>query len=279
MIRSYNGSINRRLIRDLKRIGSISAENETNLFEHFDSAGEVSVWENVCPFTHCPDEMSTIVTLKSEEEIRDYLKKDLIKRVEGYLDNEKPEEDYLLTAIVAFIKENGIFPIDGAMKQLEKEAEAKRIASIPEVSSSPIKITMQDVIKEILELAEEIMELRREHNPDDILTPPEPYPQRLFLQADSFKGNVYYRRYYGTGTSKDYDCYFSTRNQYFNECIRMEYDYDNTPRATLVDFDGNDGKREISDDIITIHKEIGELAKKEGAEFISQIDYEELSAK
>ena len=110
MIRNYNGNVNRSAMRDLRKLCDVNAENERILFEAFDQKGEVSVYENLDPFTGCPDEMSDVVTMKSAAEIKEYLKKDFIRRVEGYLNHRKPAEDYLLSALIEFVKENGRFP-------------------------------------------------------------------------------------------------------------------------------------------------------------------------
>lgn len=110
MIRNYNGNVNRAVMRDLRRLCDVNAENERNLFEAFAQKGGVSVYENLDPFTGCPDEMSNVVTMKSEAEIEEYLKKDFLKRIEGYLAYRKPAEDYLLSALIEFVKENGRFP-------------------------------------------------------------------------------------------------------------------------------------------------------------------------
>jgi len=170
MIRNYNGNINRAVVRDLRRLCDVNAENERNLFEAFDQKGEVSVYENLDPFTRCSDEMSNVVTMKSEAEIQEYLKKDLLERLERCLGYKKTAEDYLLCALIEFIKTNGRFPEKDEMRQLEKNAEAKRIAELPsDVVTVPKEITEQDMAKEILELAEEIMEARRENNPKDIV--------------------------------------------------------------------------------------------------------------
>ena len=207
MIRNYNGNINRAVMRDLRKLCDVNAENERNLFGAFNQNGEVSVYENLDPFLGCPDEMSTVVTMKSEAEVKEYLKKDFIGRVEGYLDYKKPAEDHLLSALVEFVKSNGKFPEKDEMCQLEKEAEEKRIAELPNgTENAPEDITEQDVTREILELAEEIIEARRITKPEDIFVHVEPYDDELTISDDNVHMVIIWKRYYGCGDSRDYSC-------------------------------------------------------------------------
>ena len=188
MIRNYNGNVNRGVVRDLRRLCDVNEENKKSLFETFNQKGEVSVYENLNPFTRCSDELSNVVTMKSEAEIQRYLKKDFSKRLEGYLEFKKPEQDYLLSALLEFIRQNHKFPERNEMRQLEKDAEAKRIAELPpHTVTAPQVITEQDMAREILELAEEIMESRRESNPADIVIRIEPYPESYYIDTEKFQ--------------------------------------------------------------------------------------------
>ena len=54
--RNYNGTVNHRVMRDLRKLCDVNAENEKELFEAFRKKGEVSVYENLDPFTGSPDE-------------------------------------------------------------------------------------------------------------------------------------------------------------------------------------------------------------------------------
>ena len=162
MIRNYNGNVNRSVIRDLRELCDVNAENKRKLFETFNKKGNVSVYENLDPFTGCPDELSNVVAMKSKTEVEEYLKKDFLRRVEDYLEVRKPDEDYLLSVLIDFVKENGRFPEKNEMRKLEKNAEARRIADLPvAITNVPKEITEQDITMEILELAEEIIETRR----------------------------------------------------------------------------------------------------------------------
>lgn len=281
MIRDYNGNVNRAVIRDLRRLCDVNAENERNLFEAFAQKGEVSVYENLDPFTGCPDEMSDVVTMKSETEIKEYLKKDFLKRVEGYLDYKKPAEDYLLSALIEFIKENGKFPEKDVMRQLEKNAEEKRIAELPsDAVTAPKEMTEQDMAREILELAEEIMESRRENNPDDIVVRVEPYPESYWIETDDFKGNILHQRYYGSNDFHDYSCSIRIKGYHDVETISIGYSYGcgDPAYATPKDFCGEEIDVPVTAYLITIHKSIVEMAKAEGIEFTSEIDYNKFQA-
>lgn len=277
MIRNYNGNVNRAVVRDLRKLCDVNAENERNLFEVFDQKGEVSVYENLDPFTGCPDEMSDVVTMKSETEIKEYLKKDFIGRVEGYLKYKKPAEDYMLSALIGFIKENGRFPEKDGMRQLEKEAEAKRIAELPSNAVTVSKeITEQDMAREILELAEEIMESRRENNPDDIVVRVEPYPESYWIETEEFQGNILHERYYGSKDFHDYRCAIGIKGYHDVDTIKIGYYYSNSNEVyvTAEDFLEKEPDVPVTDYLITIHKSMVEMAKAEGIEFTSEIDYD-----
>lgn len=281
MIRNYNGNVNRSVMRDLRKLCDLNAENERILFEAFDQKGEVSVYENLDPFTGCPDEMSDVVTMKSEAEIKEYLKKDFIGRVEGYLNHRKPAEDYLLSALIEFIKENGRFPEKDGMRQLEKNAEEKRIAELPsEAVTAPKEITEQDMAREILELAEEIMETRRENNPDDIVVRVEPYPESYGIDTEEFQGNILHERYYGSKDFHDYRCAIRIKGYHDVETITIGYCYSssNEVYVNAEDFCDKELDVPVTSYLITIHKSMVEMAKAEGSEFTSEIDYDKFQA-
>lgn len=274
MIRNYNGNINRAVMRDLRKLCDVNAENERNLFEAFNQNGEVSVYENLDPFLGCPDEMSTVVTMKSEAEVKEYLKKDFIGRVEGYLDHKKPAEDHLLSALVEFVKANGKFPEKEEMCQLEKEAEEKRIAELPNgTANAPEDITEQDVTREILELAEEIIEARRITKPDDIWVHVEPYDDELSLSNDEFSLDIQWDRYYGRGDSSDYSCAVTMKKDKDIDRVLFQYQYDGTT-AVRVEGWHTTGTDVAIPTLIAIHKFVVEMAKAEGIEFTSEIDYD-----
>lgn len=273
MIRNYNGNVNRAVVRDLRKLCDVNAENERNLFEVFDQKGEVSVYENLDPFTGCPDEMSTVVTMKSETEVKEYLKKDFLTRVEGYLDYRKPDEDYLLSALIEFVKENSRFPEKDAMRQLEKNAEAKRIADLSsDTIANPKEITEQDMSKEILELAEEIIEARRETKPEDIWVHVEPYDDELSLSNDEFSMDIKWDRYEGRGDSSDYSCSVTMRKDTDIDRVIFQYQYDGTIGVRVEGWHTTGTDVSIQT-LISIHKFVVQMAKAEGLEFTSEIDY------
>lgn len=277
MTRNYNGNVNRTLIRDLRKLCDVNAENERLLFEKFDPNGEVSVYENSDIFTGCYDEISDAITMKTETEIREYLKKDLQKRVDRYLDNIKPAEDYLLSTLIEFIKGNGRFPEKEERIKLEKDAEAKRIAELPSDSvAAPKEITEQDIAREILELAEEIMESRRESNPDDIVVRCDPYPEAYWIETEEFQGNILHEMYDVEKDFHDYQCKIKIKGYHNVETISFSYCYggDNTVYVTAKDCLDKEMNIPITDYLITIHKGIVEMAKAEEIDFTSEIDYE-----
>lgn len=245
MIRPYNGNVNRRVIRDLRKL---------------------------CPFTGCLDEMPTIVLPKSEEDIEKYLKEDFLERLKNYLDYKKPAEDYLLSSLIEFLRCNAKFPEKDEMRQLEEAAEAKRIADLPpEARVVPKEITKEDIVKEILELAEEIMESRRENNPNAVRVPVEPYPESCWIETGEFQCNILYQSCDGVGDFRDYSCEINVRNGYH---LTIEYCSDTTCTVTAKDWLDRTIKLPLTKYLITIHKGIAKTAKEEGIEFISEIDYD-----
>lgn len=278
MIRNYNGNINRAVMRDLRKMCDVNAENERNLFEVFNQSGEVSVYENLDPILGCPDEMSTVVTMKSEAEIKEYLKKDFIGRVERYLNHKKLAEDHLLSTLLEFIKESGKFPEKDVMNQLEKEAEEKRIAELPDDMSNVSKeVTEQDIIIEILELAEEIIETRRITKPYDIRVHVEPYDDELTISDDNVHMTIIWKRYYGYKDSRDYRClaYFRDEVDIATDIdqVLIHYRYDGTADVEVEGWSRTDIDISINT-LLSIHKFIVKMAKAEGIEFTSEIDYE-----
>ncbi len=282
MIRNYNGSVNRTVIRDLRKLCDVNAENERNLFEVFQKEGKVSVYANLDPFTGCPDELSTVVTMKSEAEVREYLKKDFLGRVEGYLDHiiryQNLPDDYLMSSLVEYIKKSGRFPENDEMRQLEKDAEAKRIADLPSGTiTTPKEMTEQDMAREILELAEEIIEARRETRPEDIFVHVEPYDDELPLSNDEFYMVIQWDRYEGRGNSSDYSCSVTMRKNINIDRVLFQYQYDGTIGVKVEGWLTTGTNLSIQN-LIAIHKFVVQMAKAEGIEFTSEIDYGKFQA-
>ena len=277
MLRNYNGEVNRTVLRDLKKLCKVNDENFCNLWNKFAEDGQVSFHTNLDPFTGCPDEMSEINTLKSEEEIKEYLKKDFADRLSRYLKQKKPGNDYLLNAVIEFIKSSdGVYPTKEEMKQLEITAESKRVAELPQSNSAPKEITEQDIAEEILQLSEEIMEARRESNPKDIFKPVKPYAERMsIVYPNVFEGGIFHECHYGRFFDhRDYRCCFRIFNRIDIQQIRIKYGYDGKAYATAYDWDDKELDISLTDSIIAIHKGIVQIAKDEGIEFTSEIDYD-----
>lgn len=127
-------------------------------------------------------------------------------------------------------------------------------------------------MEEILELAEEIMESRRETNPDDISKHVEPYPDELGLQNDNFMLCITFDRFYGHDNSCDYRLY--VRPNKANGIYKVIFQrWANGNVFIDVDSRNNELSNEC---LFEIHKCIVELAEKEGIEFTSEIDYENI---
>ena len=274
MIRNYNGNVNRALLRGLHKLCMVNAADEKNLFEAFTQNGNVSFYENT-DFLGLPDEMSNLITLTTESEISDYLKKHFAKKMDLFLQGKKTDSDYLLTAVISFIKEKGYFPIDEEMRKLECEAESKRLIDFPVDLTAPTRSTKEDLIKELLELSEEIFEARKLNKPKDIKTHVEPYYDELILTSDNFCITISWDRYYGQGNNSDYKLHVNI-NDDSDISGASFYSYGSETYITAKTWCGTKIDLPL-ENLITIHKKICELAEQEGIEFLTEIDYENLT--
>ncbi len=280
MIRNYNGDVNRSVLRDLKKLCNVTAENRQKLLEKLEKNGKVSFYTNLNPFFDGPDEMSDVVTLKNEAEVEEYLKADFEERLGNYLHYRNPAKDYLLDATIEYIKENGgNYPDKDKMTELEFEAEAKRKDEQVSTKSQPLS-AKELLLKEILELTEDILEARRETKPEDICKHVEPYDDELHITTDDkFEAVLMWDRHEGCGDSSDYrlkvwmqndslvrEIFFSYRCA-GNACVRATDDCSNNVEI-----------KRIMDRIITVHRGMINIAKQEGLEVTSEVDYGKLSA-
>jgi len=282
MIRNYNGNVNRAILRGLEKLCKVNSENKKILMDALTEKGEVSFYTNLDPFTGFPDEMSEVRTLKSEEQISEYLKEDFETRLTRYLKG-KDTGDYLLSSLIEFVKENGgIFPNEEEMKNLEDAAEAKRVAELADNTTVTNANTRAGLLKEILELAEEIMELRRKSNPKEISSHVEPYPDVMHLYSEKFKATIKWDRwnFVKRQDSKAYSMEVEISENDEHLFISFYYEYDGTvvvctknwlKEAFMAD------PKFLKRHLIIIHQEIVEIAKEEGIEFETEIDYETIS--
>lgn len=282
MIRNYNGNVNRAILRNLEKLCNVNSENKKILMDALTEKGEVSFFTNLDPFTGFPDEMSEVRTLKSEEEIREYLKKDFEIRLTRYLKG-KDTGDYLLSSLIEIIKENGaVFPNKEEMKKLEEAAEAKRVAELPANTTTANANTRAGLLKEILELAEEIMESRRKSNPKEISSHVEPYHDVMNLYSNKFKATIKWDRWHFVKRqdSKAYSMQVEIRDDDEHLFISFYYEYDGTVVVCTKDWIKEVfvvGPKILNRYLIIIHQEIVETAKEHGIEFETEIDYETIS--
>lgn len=277
MIKAYNGKVNRRILSDLQRLCDVAKENRATLLEKFNQDGEVSFYENL-DFFGLPDELSSTKTLTTIDEIEGYSKENFNYRLEGYISYKKPITDCLTVKIINFIREsNGVYPTPDEMKELEKQAEIERKAKLTESES---KIDMKQlIINEILQLAEEIIESRRVTNPSDVSIHVEPYPDTLEIITDDFGFYIRYYRYFGSGDSTDYSLAVRLYKHNYGK-IEFSYAYD-IDHPFIVKGDKIYHANDISNMayIIEIHKAISDIARKEGIEFTTEVDYDMLPKK
>lgn len=279
MKRNYNGTINFTLIGDLRRLCKINEENRENLSKMLEECGEGRFYTNLDPFTGCPDEMSDINTLKSEEEIAEYLKKDLDERIKQWKKHRRIKDDILLNILIDFVKEHAYYPEGEELHKLEKAAESARLATLSDEEAKEQISEEKLLILEVLQLAEEIMETRRIKNPDDIRIPVEPYPECLTISNGDFRASIQHQAYYGSHNSTDYSVFMGPISNTHIFKIYFCYDYDGS--ATVESTSWGDIELDISniiDQLIDAHKNIVEIAKKEGLQFTPEVDYKKLSA-
>ena len=275
MIRNYNGKINRAMMRDLRKICEMFAENEQNLLEVFKNNGKVMVYENYDTILNYSENMLSVITLTKESEIEEYIKNSFMKMLNEYLKYKMPIRDYFMNALIEFVKENGKFPEKDAMTQLKKDAEKKRISKLSNnIRNVQNKLTKHDIIKEVLELAEEIIETRLVTNPKDISVNVKKFSEELTILDDKIdlviksEGNDDYTDDY------NYSCLF-----YIKEKINIVNNIDN-----ILFYYRSDGIADVaveglrSDNISTnvllcMHKFIVKKAREEEIEFTSEIDY------
>ncbi len=275
MIRNYNGKINRAMMRDLRKICEMFAENEQNLLEVFKNNGKVMVYENYDTIWDYSENILTVVELTKESEIEEYIKNSFMKMLNEYLKHKMPIRDYFMKSLIEFVKENGKFPGKDAMTQLEKNAEKKRISKLSNnIRNVQNKLTKHDIIKEVLELAEEIIEARLVTNPKDISVNVKKFSEELTILDDKIdlviksEGSCDYTDDY------NYSCLF-----YIKEKINIINNIDN-----ILFYYRSDGIADVavegirSDNISTnvllcMHKFIVKKAREEEIEFTSEIDY------
>lgn len=273
MIRNYNGNVNRTLLRGLKKLCMVNAEDEKNLSNAYAKDGKVSFYENT-DFFGLPDEMSELITLESQNEINDYLKKNLEKKLELFLHGKDTTSDYLLTSVISFIKEKGYFPIADEMRKLECEAESKRLIDFPVDLTAIMPSTKQNMLKEVMELCEEIFESRKSSNSKDIELHVEPYWDQLSITSDNFYVTISWDRHYGQGNNNDYR--LSVRFKGDSDiCVASFQSYGSEMYIISKDWCEKDIDLSV-DHLIAIHQDICKIAEEEGIEFLTEIDYEKL---
>ena len=273
MLRNYNGDVNRFVIRGLKEVSKATAEHNEYFQSALDTNREVSVYTDM--YGELGDYRT--ITLKGKEEIEEYLRKSLQQKLEKYLQKKQPKEDFLLTAVISFLKENdGRYPTKEEMRQLEIAAENERIASAPlETEAEPAANWM--ILKEILELAEEIMEAKSETKPEEIYKFIEPYPDVLKLSNDRCCISIE-RRYFRYGNNRDYSVNIQIIDGYQ---IYVYYCNDTDPDFYVKEWHNKiispEEVGDLNKYVIIAHQFLVEVAQQEGFEFVSEVDYEKFN--
>ena len=137
--------------------------------------------------------------------------------------------------------------------------------------------TEQLAMKEILQLCAEIMKKRTQTKPEDIFIPVEPYKATLNIKSELFYGVIKYDIYYGSGEICDYSLMidFIESMDGIRTVSFLTYSKNGEVDACAKDMD--DEEIELTADcLIEIHKGIVNIAKAEGIEFLSEVDYQKL---
>lgn len=137
--------------------------------------------------------------------------------------------------------------------------------------------TEQLAMKEILQLCACIMDSRRKTKPEDIFIPVEPYKVTLNIKYETFYGVIKYDIYYGCGEICDYSLMidFIESMDGIRTVSFLTYSKNGEVDACAKDMD-NEEIELTADCLIEIHKGIVNLAKAEGIEFLSEVDYQKL---
>lgn len=271
MIRNYNGKINRAMMRDLRKICEMFAENEQNLSEAFKNNGKVMVYENYDTILDYSENLLSVITLTKKSEIEEYIKNSFMKMLNEYLKHKMPIRDYFMNALIEFVKENGKFPEKDAMTQLEKDAEKKRISKLSNnIKNVQNKLTKQDIIKEVLELAEEIIESRLVTNPKDIFVNVKEFSEELTILDDKIDLVIKSEGNYDYTNDYNYSCLFYIKGETNIDNILFYYRSDGIADVAVEGLRNNNISTNI---LLFMHKFIVKKAREEGIEFTSEIDY------
>ena len=278
MILTYNGKKNRPVLRDLQELCDMYTYNLKNSLEASATNGEVSFDKDT--FTGMTDIISEEHILRSEEEIRDFLKKDAQEKLSKYLwnkRNETPEADCLIMAVLKFIKANDRYPNIDEMRELERLAEDERVAELPaDIAVVEVSQMAQKIMDEIMTLAEEILESRLLAKPKDIFYSVESCYDQLNVESGRFIGQIEWNSRYGSGNSSDYHLKGLLLNRKgHTDGVSFYFHHYGTVSVDARDQYDNDIEL-TTEHMIAIHRSIMDLAELEGIWFTSETDYREL---
>lgn len=272
MIYNYKGSVDRGILSDLEYLCDRREEEFKKIKDELRQKKSLSIFTNLDPFTGCPDEMSEGHEITSVKAGKKFIDDYFLEMLDRYISKKSINtNDFLIARVVEFMRKNvGKFPSEKQMKDMELEAEKERRSKEPKR-----KINMdEEILTEILSLAEEIMRLREKNNPDDIFHHLEPYDDELFLKTED-EDDIQVRQdvHYGKGTKEDYSLIW------YKHSIgaRLRFAYDGSHKVKCKYYDTFNECNDISS-IVEIHKSICKIATAEGVKFLSEVDYNKISA-
>lgn len=284
MIRNYNGPVNRSFIRALQELcreyvkprselfGKLAQEGTLNLATNLDFFGEV----DCCSVKH---------TLSTEDDVQAFITGLISKKINALRDYcYNVEKDPFTELLIKFIiNSGGYFPAENELRAMYGEAEHIRLEADTETESAPLT-PLQMLMKECLELAEEIMERTRAKNPDAITIRTQDYDDFMDFEGDHVGGTLYWNRwnyrYFGTEYSVVFGC--GDHKRYVK--LKYEYDDEEIPIYLVRYYYREDDEKFGDDDeyavrlLIDLHKDLSKLASELGFEFISEVDYDAVPA-
>ena len=282
MIRNYNGPVSRSFIRALRGMCKASVPIREDLFNALKGQMPLHIWCNLYWFGEV-DLASYIETLHTEEDVQAFITKKIEEKINflrtwyfNVIDD--PFTEMLIRFI---IDSGGYFPADKELTEMYGNAERVRLEALKSknVESSPLT-PLQMLMKECLELAEEVMERKRAIDPNSIKERTQDYDDYTYFQGDYVSGTLFWNRWNSCIFGTEYSVKFGCGD--LERYITLKYEYDDSEVPIYIVKYYSDRHRRFNDDdeyavrlLIDLHKDLSKQATELGFEFISEVeDYE-----
>ena len=280
MIRNYNGPTIRYVIWLLKDQCKKLAEAREGLFTKLKSKGIFKVATNLGPFGEA-DCCSNVVTLTNAEDIQIFLEALMKEKIDAilYFYPSATNDPFTKMLIDLILANGGYFPNKEKLKQMYGEAEALRLSLLSKNAEKVSSLTPFDMLlKECLELAEEVMELTRQKNPDLITVRTEDYPDYMefFDEENNIYANIFWDRWADPHHNTDHSISVKFMNEWNRE-IFLDHEYHDPDSFEFVVTHHSDDP--FVDDneyavrlFIALHKALCKAATDLGFEFLSEVE-------